>query len=357
MESTEAVEVGAEEKKDRRSVIAEALESSGGFESEEASSDEELDFSTEGDREEAKDSREATPAKKQPQVGDKEEIPAILPPAELDPEAKRDFEELARTKPELARKFSKRYYDMRRDYTSKTMELAQVRQRYQQLDQVSQAHANRLARKGVSVEQAISNALAWDHFLEEQGPNAALQWLEKHGYDPEELIEARDNGQAHSGRQAQAQIPAELQRELEESRRFRQRLIQQQQAQVVNGVYGTVESFKRSKPIFADPSTAEQIEQAMAPVVIGLASANPGTPHAQLLERAYNMVVNSDERFRALVNSAEKRKTIEAERDRSHRARAASSIAGSGPGTGSPTSIPKGRRNIIAAALDGRLTV
>ena len=346
------------EKKDRRELIAEAMDGAHNvdFEPEPEGFDdegtEEPRLESEGDEPEAKAPLEAGKGEDKAPVVEPE---AILPPAELDEEAKKEFEQLS---PALKKSFSKRFYDMRRDYTQKTMELAQHRNRFQQLEQVTQAHAGRLARKGIRVEDAINNALAWDHFVEQEGANAALQWLEKHGYDPEELIEARDGGEAYSGRRQQAQLPPEVQREIEESRQFRQQLMQQQQSQTVGQIYSTIESFKASKPIFKDPSTAEQVEQAMTPIVKGLRESSPNTPHGELLERAYNYVVNGDERFRNLVNGAEKRKQIEAERDRSFRAtRAASSVAGNGPGSGSPSSVPKGRRNIIAAALDGRLTI
>jgi len=358
----EVEEAAVDAPKDRKAILAEALDGAHDtvdFEAsiEDDSDPEGIEASAEVDKGSETPDKPANSSKPVEKVEGKagEQPEIILAPAEFDEKAKKEFEGLP---PEIKRTVSKRFYDMRRDYTAKTMELAQHRAKYQQLEQVSKAHEGRLARKGVSVEQAISNALAWDHFVEEQGANAALQWLEKHGFDPEELIEARDGGQAYSGRQQQAQIPTEIQRELEESRQFRQMFAQQAQGQMVAQVHSTLDQFRASKPIFRDPSTAEQIESAMTPIVKGLRSANPTASHGELLERAYNYVVNGDERFRNLVNGAEKRRTIEAQRDHSQRAiRAASSVGSTGPGSGSPVSIPKGRRNIIAAALDNRLTL
>ena len=356
-ESEEAVE----EKKDRKELIAEAL----------AGEHNEVDFDPEPEpvvdepvseaTEEISASEEEQPKEVEaaPEVeASEDEVPVeapeiILPPAELDESAKAEFAEWS---PAAQKAFNKRFMDMRRDYTAKTTELAQQRQKYQGLDETFTKHTDRLARKGVTIDQAVNNALAWDHFVETEGANAALQWLEAHGYDPEELIEARDSGEAYSNKQAR--LPDEVQKELDESRRFRQQIQQEQQQAQANEIYQAVEAFKASKPIMSDPSTAEQVSQAMTPVVQGLRQANPQAPHSELLERAYNYVINGDERFRALVNGAEKRKQIEAERERTQKAtRAASSVAGNGPGSGSPSSVPKGRRNIIAAALDGRLTL
>jgi hypothetical protein len=350
---------GDGEKKDRKTILAEALEQSGDY-SEAGEQSNDISTGDEGaaDKEPAGDAETPDKSAKAPEADEKEpKVLGILPPAELDAEAKKEFEELAKANPELARKYSSRFYDMRRDYTAKTTELAQHRQKYQQLDQISQAHAGRLARKGVTVEQAISNALAWDDFIEQQGANAALQWLEKHGLDPEELIEARDSGEAYSSRQQQTQLPPEVARELEESRRFREQWTQQQHSQVVDSAFSAITQFKANKPVFMDPSTGDQIEAAMAPIVNGLRMQNPNTPPSELLERAYSYVMKGDDRFQALADGANQRQKVQAERDRTTRARQATSHGGSGPGAGSPTTVPKGRKAQLAAALDGRLSM
>lgn len=347
------------EEKSRREVIAEALEAAG----EDIQEDEDVEVSSfdgeEGEEVSNDTEEQDSPAMDAKQVEEEAQpnIQGVLPPNDLNEEEKKEFEELAKKAPKTAAKLAKRFYDYRRDYTQKTERAAETERRATPYLQEAAKHEQRLARKQLSPQQVFANALAWDHFIDEQGVNALVQFVESHGFDVQELAEAVESGQAFTKSSEEAQIPRHIQEKIDRLERFEQQYTQAQQSQQVEQTFSALNQFKASKPLFKDPATAEQLEAAMAPLVRGFRASNPSTPPLELLEKAYNYVVNGDERFRPLLDGVEKKKTIEAERDRSSRALAASSVRGSGPGSGTPSSVPKGRRAQIAAALDGRLTI
>lgn len=349
-----------EEIKDRKSIIAEAIEEQGDDSFEE--DEEELEVSTEEVSEDVPVVADVEPEPTPELEGDSALAPEavvaeppqmIAAPAEFTEEEKADF---AQMPPSIQAKVSKRFYDMRRDYTMKTQEAAEIRKRATGLIDAASTHVDRLAQKRIRVEDAVSHALAWDKAMDEDPVGTAAQWLESYGVDAEEILEYR-GGQRNgyqNGRNAY-QIPPEIQQELDEGRQFRQQIVQQQQSAQADQVFSAIETFKAEKPIFKDPGTGAQIEQAMAPIVKALKEQNGGTPPQQILETAYNYVVNGNPEFRALLDGAEKRKQIVQESERAERAtRASSSVTGS-PGAGSPASVPKDRRELIEAAMAGRI--
>lgn len=281
-----------------------------------------------------------TEAKASPKV--EEEL--IVAPGDLDDDAKKTFETLPI---EHKRFISKRYHDLRSDYSRKTTELANERKAIEAIKSaVDEGTLNELQREGVGLHDLVRRSVAWRK-LERQDPReAARQYLEAVGVDLSELAED------HTPR-AQSQLPPELMSELMESRKFREQFARQQEAEKLESANSNVASWMKDKPLFRDPGTAAEIEAEMVPIVKALKQENPTAQPADLLERAYNYVANGNPRFRQVLEQADKRRQLEQQTASATRARAGSDLVG-GPG-GSPTTKPRGLRAIIEAAMDGRL--
>jgi len=349
---------------DRKQLLAEAL---GGVEEEGfdlSEDDDEEDYEVSpSDSDEVKNNeqRKVSSPETKSQTKPQEAEPLVVAPEGMSAEEQAEFEKLpAKTKHWV----SKRYADFRRDYTQKTMELsrernqiAQERGRYQYMQDLQQKHADRLARKKTGFADALNNALAWDHFIDEHGAAGLLQYVEAHGFDPEELIEAR-NGEAPRARNQEqtAAVPKEIQEKLSRFEQYFAQLSQAQQAQYFERTTSAFEKFKAETPLFRDPGTADRLERVMAPHVANLRARDPMGDPATWLQRAYAYALSDDPALAALVNGAQKLQKIEREQDRTRRALASSSATG-GPGSGSLTRVPKDRRELIGAALEGRITL
>lgn len=253
----------------------------------------------------------------------------ILPPPSLNAEERAAWDTLT---PEMKKFVSRRAHETQSDYTRKMQELTAKEREYPELDQLKPVREE-YARQGIKLTDVVHRSVAWDKALKADPINAAREFLSTYGIDPSELLEA-NQGQAQAPQQ-QAQAGNYLTRE------ELQELLQQQQQRAVQQSYmqtamSELETFRKSKPLFRDAGTAEQLENTMRPIVAGLKAENPSRPVREILEEAYSYVTSGNPQFAELVKQFSAREAAEKASAEAQKAMSASRSISGGPGSGTP---------------------
>ena len=249
----------------------------------------------------------------------------IVAPASMNAQEKAAFMRLT---PEMQQYVSRRDYETRSDYKRQTYALSEAQREIADISNVITPQVRQeYAREGIAVPQLVERAIAWDKSFKTNKNATALEYLQAYGVDLNELYQHQ---QGAVQEQPQYLTKEDVERTIAEQQR--QFIEQQQQSQVAYQNQSAVQSFLGSKPVFRDPGTAQQIEEAMAPIVAGLHAANPHRPAVEKLEEAYNYVMKGHPVFSGLSAKQEAdRKEAEAQKARF----ASRSISGS-PGSGTP---------------------
>jgi hypothetical protein len=114
-----------------------------------------------------------------------------------------------------------------------------------------------------------------------------------------------------------------------------------------------VNSFMSSKPLFRDPETASQLEAEMAPVVQALNGTGRYSSAQEVLETAYNYVVNGNPTFSRLQSKITAGQVVQQQQATTQKAKqAAKSITGSA-GSGTPRIQVKDIRDNLARRFNG----
>lgn len=258
----------------------------------------------------------------------------IAPPADMRKEEREAFlNPTAENAHVLQAYLSRRSYETRNDYARKTQELEQSRQRIAALNDVVSQYEPEYARYGMNIADVTRRSIEWDRAMQANPMQTALEWLDSYGVGVEDLA-----GYLQSGGELPQQTPQQYLTAQDAERiaqeKIEQLLQQQQESVLAHNNYQAVQSFIADKPLFRDPGTAQQLEDAMAPIVAAL--ANNGQSPQEILETAYNYVTKGNPTFSALTQKLEAPQVVEQKVREAQKAKAATrSITGSA-GSGSP---------------------
>jgi hypothetical protein len=273
--------------------------------------------------------------------------PPMAPPADMNAAEKEAFFNPTPTNAHVLQAYlNRRAYETRSDYSRKMQEVEQLRKQTAGLYETIKQYEDDYAKDGISIADVTKRAVAWDKAMSANPVATALDWLESYGIKPEDLVE----------QQQQAPQPEYLTREqAEKIAEERYQSIQSEQQKKAVEYYNqqVVNSFMSSKPLFRDPETAAQLEAEMAPVVQALNATGRYTSPEQVLETAYNYVVNGNPTFSGLVQKMAAKPVIEQQQQAVAKAKqAAKSISGSA-GSGSPRIVAKSLRDNLQRRMSG----
>jgi len=290
-------------------------------------------------------------ATNQPEIAEVETTeqapPPMAPPADMNATEKEAFLNPTPTNAHVLQAYlNRRAYETRSDYSRKMQEVEQLRKQTAGLYETIKQYEDDYAKDGISIADVTKRAVAWDKAMSANPVATALDWLESYGIKPEDLVK----------QQQQAPQPEYLTREqAEKIAEERYQSIQSEQQKKAVEYYNqqVVNSFMSSKPLFRDPETAAQLEAEMAPVVQALNATGRYTSPEQVLETAYNYVVNGNPTFSGLVQKMAAKPVIEQQQQAVAKAKqAAKSISGSA-GSGSPRIVAKSLRDNLQRRMSG----
>lgn len=260
--------------------------------------------------------REAKPEPKQ-EAKPREVIEPIAPLADMSPEERAIFE---KADPTLQRYLSRRIYELKSDYSRQTHPLREKAKEYGELDEVVNPYRDYYTKRATSIPALVKRAIAWDQDMAKDPISTAREWLAIHNVDPYDLLDG-------STPQPQAQPQALTQEDVD--RLVQEKFERYQQNISYRNNEAEVKRFIEGKPLFKDPNTAAQLEAEMAPIVQAVAASNPSFSAQQVLERAYDMVVKSNETYSRILSSYGDREKAERARVEAEKAQKASrSISG-----------------------------
>lgn len=275
-------------------------------------------------------SEDVAEQKEQPQGHEKKEVvkqaktdrqpeaqaEAVIAPADMSAEEKAAFERLPN---EMKSYLSRRSYQTRSDYQRQTQ---QLQKEFGELKQTLEPHREYLAKKGIRETDLVRRSIVWDQAMTKNPKATAREWLDSYGIDPLELVDLEDTT---AGKEDYPpDVNTLVQQEIDK------RMQQMTQAQRLQQDHHQVQQWMKDKPFFRDPATGEQLESAMAPIVEALYGQYPQAPTTQILERAYNMIITTDERFSGIARGLEARSKADSMRQQANRAQQASrSLSGS----------------------------
>jgi len=282
------------------------------------------------------------------------ERPVLLPPADMRKEEKEAFLNPTTENAHILQEYlNRRAYETRSDYSRKMAEVEELRKQTASVYDTIKQYENDYAKQGLSLADVTRRSIAWDQAMQANPKQAAKEWLDAYGLSPQDLMELQ---QEYQQQYPQAQPQNYLTREEAEriaDERAQNILKSQEQKAVEYYNQRVVESFMNSKPIFKDPETASQIEADMAPVVQALSSTGRYGSPDQVLETAYNYVINGNPAYSSLVSKMTAKPVIQEQKAAVEKAKAASrSISGSA-GSGTPKIEAKNLRDNLRRRLVG----
>lgn len=273
------------------------------------------------------------PTKSESVAVEKVEPPTPLaPPADMNAAEKEAFLNPTAANAHILQSYlNRRAYETRSDYSRKMQEVEQLKKHTSGLYETIKQYEDEYAREGLSINDVTRQAIAWDRAMQKDPISSAIDWLDAYGLTVNDLLQKQQT-------QPQ-QAPQYLTREeAERIAEERYQKIQSEQQKKAVDYYNqqVVTSFMNNKPLFRDPETASQLEAEMAPVVQALNATGRYSSPEQVLETAYNYVVNGNPTFSGLVQKMTAKPVIEQQQAVVQKAKqAAKSISGSA-GSGTP---------------------
>lgn len=244
---------------------------------------------------------------------------------------------------------NRRAHETRTQYDRKAQELNQLIERNSTVYNTIKQYEEDYAKEGISIQDVAKRSVAWDRAMKNNPYATAREWLESYGISPEELI--GENQTETQGVEQNYLTREEAERIAEE--RW-QSMHQEQEKKAVEYMnQKIVESFMNQKPLFRDPETASQLEGEMAPVVRALTQTGRYSSQEEILETAYNYVVNGNPVFANLNQKLQAKPVIQQQMQATQRAKqAAKSISGSA-GSGTPRVVTKDIRDNLRRRMSG----
>lgn len=304
--------------------------------------------SKEETRESAAPSQETAqePTSAQAPAAEQTPIP-LAPPADMNAVEKDAFLNPSPANAHVLQSYlNRRAYETRSDYSRKMQEVEKLKQQTSGLYDTIKQYEDDYARQGISIADVTRRAVAWDKAMQSDPVNTALDWLNSYGVDLNQL----------ANYQPQQQPQQYLTRE--DAERIAEERIQSIQAEQQKSAVDyynqqVVNSFMSNKPLFRDPETAAQLETEMAPVVQALTSTGRYSSPEQVLETAYNYVVNGNPTFSGLVSKMTAKPVIQQQQQVVEKAKKAGKSISGTAGSGTPRVTSNNLRDNLRRRFSG----
>lgn len=275
---------------------------------------------------------------------------AFAPPADMNKTEKDAFLNPTPENAHVLQSYlNRRAYETRTQYDKKMQEVNALRDKTANVYQAVKDFEDDYAKDGISIADLTRRSIAWDRAMANDPIQTAIEWLEAYGLNPQDLV---PNGDYQTSFQPQNYLTKEDAERIAEER-YKAIQADQEKKAVEYMNQRTVESFMSRKLLFRDPETASQLETEMAPVVQALTSTGKYSSPDEILETAYNYVVNGNPTFAGLVQKLQATPVIQQQQVATEKAKkAAKSISGSA-GSGTPRIVTKDIRDNLRRRLSG----
>jgi hypothetical protein len=281
-------------------------------------------------------------------------VAPLVPPADMNAIEKEAFLNPSPENSHVIQSYlNRRAYETRSQYDKKMQEVNQLRNNLGGLHETLQQYEDEYARQGYTIADVTKRSIAWDRAMQNNPVDTAREWLESYGLTVDDLLDQEMAGPQQSEQRPQSNYLTKEEAERIADERLQAAQDEQQKKAIEYYNQQVVNSFTASKPLFKDPETATQLEAEMAPVVQALTSTGRYSSAEEILETAYNYVVNGNPTFSSLMSKMAAQSAMEKEQAKVAKAKAASkSITGSA-GSGTPRIESKNIRDNLRLRMAG----
>ena len=187
--------------------------------------------------------------------------------------------------PESQQWISDRDREQQADYTKKTMEVAEQRKYYEDLDRVAGSRREQFAMNGMNVAQGFEQLLSLSDYAQRDPIGFTSYLLESRG------LSLADVANQHAGGQQAPSDPqiVDLQQRLQAQENHIAQQNQQQLEQQGQVVSGVINDFAAAHPFYED------LHDEMVPIVVSLKESKPGLSSDQYLDLAYKMAAAAND--------------------------------------------------------------
>lgn len=279
----------------------------------------------------------------------------MVPPADMNKIEREAFlNPTAENRHILQAYLNRRAYETRSDYTRKYTEAEELRKKAASIYDVMQEHQDYYQKRGIPLSDVARRSILWDKAMAQDPINTAIEWLDAYGLSLDDLSRAASTQPAaNTAQQSQAGFLTAEQAEEIAQKKLEAYFAEQEKKTVDYFNQQVVSSFISSKPLFRDPETGSQLEAEMAPIVQALTNSGRYSNPQDILETAYNYVVNGNPVFSGLNQKIAATPSIEQTQAVTQRAKqAAKSITGS-TGSGTPRLQVKDLRENLRRRMAG----
>lgn len=220
-----------------------------------------------------------------------DESQTITPPPSM---SAKDRESFYKLPPDSQQWLVDRAKSQEKDYTQKTMEIAESRKTFDKLEQVIAPRREALALQGMDESTAVSQLFALSDFANND-PVAFVKYLfEQRGIPLSSLTSEQGDAQANDNPQI-----SRLTQEVSSLREMTNQQLQIQDQQEQTEISHVMESFSTDgkHPFF------EELRPAMGALVNGIVQLYPGLSTTDYLERAYAMSLSDNSEIMSRVNA------------------------------------------------------
>ena len=277
------------------------------------------------------------------------ERPLLVPPSDMNSMEKEAFLNPTPNNAHVLQQYlNRRAYETKVQYDRRMQEVNQLQKQNAAIYDVIKQYENDYAKDGISLGDIAKRSIAWDRAMQDNPTEAAMQWLQSYGLSLNDLL-------SHQQQNVQPPPNYLTREEAERIAEERYEAIAQTEQKKALEYYNqrVVDSFIGQKPLFRDPETASQLETEMAPVVQALTSTGRYSSPEEVLETAYNYVVNGNPTFASIVNKMNARPAIKQQQAVVQKAKAASKSISGSAGSGTPSVVTKDIRDNLRRRLAG----
>ena len=186
--------------------------------------------------------------------------------------------------PESQKWVSDRDREQQADYTKKTMEVAEQRKYYEDIEKVTAPRREQFALSGMNVAQGIDQLLSLSDFAQRDPIGFSRYLLESRGYSLADVTNQHAGAQYPSDPQI-----VDLQQRLAAQENYMSRQYDQQIQQEGRVVTGVINDFASAHPFY------EELHDDMVPIVVSLRESKPGLRSDQYLDLAYKMAAAAND--------------------------------------------------------------
>lgn len=274
---------------------------------------------------------------------------AVAPPGDMNKAEREAFLNPTQENAHILQSYlSRRAHETRSHYQREAAKLSEAQKSIGSFYDTIKQYESEYIKQGIPLTDVARRSIEWDRAMKTDPVNTAVQWLEAYGLSVEDL---QGQAQDYYGQAPQPEYLTKEQAQEIAQQQINELLEQQQNSALVEKNHNAVQSFISSKPLFRDPGTAAQLEEAMAPIVQALAQQG-GQPH-EVLEQAYEYVTKGHPTFAALAAKLEAPIAVEQKVQATQKAKSATKSISGSAGSGTPALKAKSIRENLQRRFSG----